>query len=335
MTNFSEKINNLKKDISGHFSRNQEKYLKTLSILFILTSSAFILWALTKIIINIVKNRNNLALMPYFVAMAFIVLFLSSSFLFYKSFDLKNKVNLNEMNANNANQKLKESYENNKYLKIKKLSQIRWMSRILILISGIGGFIAFKMGSGSSKFKDALLPVLFIFLFCLIFISLNNFLSWKIENDLEKFDKEISESIKLINDPNKDNFKIFNQLMLERDSLTKSIYANNFEDSINENDSAKSFLKKILLIFADSLNSLSDAIKKLIGEEKKYADQKINQNLEIFNSKGSNLILSDSDKTSIKDLNKDNKLLKQDGIHNSFFKIIDSLQIQENFYKVF
>ena len=59
MTNFSEKINNLKKDISGHFSRNQEKYLKTLSILFILTSSAFILWALTKIIINIVKNRNK------------------------------------------------------------------------------------------------------------------------------------------------------------------------------------------------------------------------------------------------------------------------------------
>jgi F0F1-type ATP synthase membrane subunit b/b' len=262
---------------------------------------------------------------------------LSCALLYYQFYKPKNKVDSKEFSSC-RNEDLKKNYEDNKYLKIGQLIKIRWANRLSSIVLGLALLIIMKMGSNNKNFKDALIPALFIFFAIIVLVVLNNIISSKIEKDLEAFDKEIASNLQKVNESSKEEFTLFNQLMLERGRLEKSTYINFFKDSVSGEDSGKSMLQNLVLFFASIFKNIGLAFTNLIIPSSKdnTADKKINENLEIYNGlkAGTNLALKEVENT-IKDLNKNSGLLKKNSIHNTFFKIADSLCIQESFGRVF
>jgi hypothetical protein len=317
----------------------QKEYINNAISLF----SIIALLSFQLFVIDLVKNKNRKIVPTVLIILGLISIALLCSLAYYKLYKIENKVNLEDNHSsesfNKPDNQSKSLYKNNEYLQVKKLVQIRWASRILIGVLLINLAIIVKMGSKNPNFQDGLVPVLFLLMIIINFTIFNNFLTKKIENGIAKFDKDISNLIQGNKNLNQNDFLIFNQLMLERDNLTKSININSFEDSIKEQDSIKSFLQKIFEFIGSAFISIGSELKSLFQKKDlNYQDAKINDNLKIFNSfmeKDEQKIKPENISEDIKNINKDSGLLKQSDTQGSCFKMLDALMIQDSFFKVF
>jgi hypothetical protein len=375
------------KNILHKFKKNKLKYFLIFSSFLILcTSFICFLYFFIKFLLNLNSIQNKSF---YLLSSLLLIILISSEFLFYKIYHAKNLIDLDEANLidldeakdrieiNNENL-IKNYYKENKYSKIKHLINIRWINRILAITLVIISSIIISIGSKNSNYLYILFPVLFIATIILIFILINNYLSYKIDRDINIFDKEIlslmndlleiiikenekSETEKDLNtlyNQINDYFIVFNQLILERNFITRNISIENFQDSYKSYDQ-NDFLslgKKFCLYFAKIFHSLAENLTNFANQNNNINSLEmknipVGKNFNIFKEallflykeKNENIIqfiknikIEDKIEDNIIEINKNNNfLLKPKSIHNYIISGIDNVNFLENLYKIF
>lgn len=348
----NENIKNMqiKKNFLQYYNllrQNKKRSIISLIVLsLIIASFFFILKYLKNFFSEISKLNQGIGSSFYFLSIALLVFCILTSFLYYYIYNPRNTISFEEINnklnvKNDYELKLKTLYESNEYSKVKQLVKIRWAFRIGIFVILTYSIIILKYLTNSLNNTNLVMPIFFSVFLIFLLIVCNNFLSYNIEKDIKNFDKKITNTIQSIDIKNINNeFVIFNQLILERNLISRSIYIDSFQESINDTNQIYTFKEKLRNFFCKII-AISQFISNNKNESIDHKSNEINNNFDIFKGiinqdESKNLILSENDSEKIKDLNKDSELFESKTFPEQVFVSIDFIsKIPESVYQIF